>query len=131
LLLSSIVYGLPTAFANQFYCSPAEIASVSSNLTDFAPQTVQPTQIHGRSGYLLIPGKWSGSLVDRLGLTVWIDRLGLTVWPVASWCRDEPVPAVSPYFVGLDVLWQPLSAMALLGLGMLTLSVLRFRKSTD
>jgi len=33
--------------------------------------------------------------------------------------------------VGIDVLWQPLSAMALLGLGMLTLSVLRFRKSMD
>ena len=33
--------------------------------------------------------------------------------------------------VGVDVLWQPLGAMALLGLGMLTLSVLRFRKSMD
>jgi ABC-2 type transport system permease protein len=33
--------------------------------------------------------------------------------------------------VGIDVLWQPLSAMALLGVGMLTLSVLRFRKSLD
>ena len=33
--------------------------------------------------------------------------------------------------VGIDVLWQPLSAMALLGLGMLTASVLRFRKSMD
>jgi hypothetical protein len=33
--------------------------------------------------------------------------------------------------VGLDVLWQPLSAMALLGLGMLMASVLRFRKSMD
>ena len=33
--------------------------------------------------------------------------------------------------VGIDVLWQPLSAMALLGLGMLTASVLRFRKSID
>ncbi len=32
---------------------------------------------------------------------------------------------------GVDVLWQPLSAMALLGLGMLTASVLRFRKSMD
>jgi ABC-2 type transport system permease protein len=33
--------------------------------------------------------------------------------------------------VGFNVLWQPLSAMALLGLGMLALSVLRFRKSMD
>lgn len=33
--------------------------------------------------------------------------------------------------VGLAVLWQPLSAMALLGLGMLAVSVLRFRKSMD
>ena len=33
--------------------------------------------------------------------------------------------------VGIDVLWQPLSAMALLGLGMLMASVLRFRKSMD
>jgi ABC-2 type transport system permease protein len=33
--------------------------------------------------------------------------------------------------VGVDVLWQPLSAMALLGLGMLMASVLRFRKSMD
>jgi ABC-2 type transport system permease protein len=33
--------------------------------------------------------------------------------------------------VGFDVLWQPLSAMALLGLAMLTASVLRFRKSMD
>jgi len=33
--------------------------------------------------------------------------------------------------VGVDVLWMPLSAMALLATGMLTLSVLRFRKSLD
>lgn len=33
--------------------------------------------------------------------------------------------------VGVDVLWLPLSAMTLLGGGMLTLSVLRFRKSLD
>jgi len=33
--------------------------------------------------------------------------------------------------IGVDVLWQLLSAMALLGLGTLTLSVLRFRKSMD
>jgi ABC-2 type transport system permease protein len=33
--------------------------------------------------------------------------------------------------VGVDVLWQPLAAMALLGLGMLMASVLRFRKSMD
>jgi ABC-2 type transport system permease protein len=33
--------------------------------------------------------------------------------------------------VGIDVLWQPLGAMALLGLAMLTASVLRFRKSMD
>ncbi len=33
--------------------------------------------------------------------------------------------------VGIDVLWPNLAAMALLGVGMLTLSVLRFRKSLD
>lgn len=33
--------------------------------------------------------------------------------------------------VGMDVLWPPLTAMTLLGVGMLTLSVLRFRKSLD
>jgi ABC-2 type transport system permease protein len=33
--------------------------------------------------------------------------------------------------VGLDVLWPPLTAMTLLGVGMLTISVLRFRKSLD
>jgi ABC-2 type transport system permease protein len=33
--------------------------------------------------------------------------------------------------VGLDVLWPPLAAMTLLGVGMLTLSVVRFRKSLD
>jgi ABC-2 type transport system permease protein len=33
--------------------------------------------------------------------------------------------------VGIDVLWPNLAAMALLGAGMLTLSVLRFRKSLD
>ena len=33
--------------------------------------------------------------------------------------------------VGLDVLWLPLTAMTLLGTGMLVLSVLRFRKSLD
>jgi ABC-2 type transport system permease protein len=33
--------------------------------------------------------------------------------------------------VGLDVLWPPLAAMTLLGVGMLTISVLRFRKSLD
>jgi ABC-2 type transport system permease protein len=33
--------------------------------------------------------------------------------------------------VGIDVLWPDLAAMALLGVGMLTLSVLRFRKSLD
>ena len=33
--------------------------------------------------------------------------------------------------VGIDVLWPHLAAMALLGVGMLTLSVLRFRKSLD
>ncbi len=33
--------------------------------------------------------------------------------------------------VGLDVLWPDMAAMALLGMGMLTLSVLRFRKSLD
>jgi hypothetical protein len=33
--------------------------------------------------------------------------------------------------VGIDVLWPPLAAMTLLGVGMLTISVLRFRKSLD
>ena len=33
--------------------------------------------------------------------------------------------------VGMDVLWPPLAAMTLLGVGMLTISVLRFRKSLD
>ena len=33
--------------------------------------------------------------------------------------------------VGIDVLWAPLTAMGLLGVGMLLLSVLRFRKSLD
>ena len=33
--------------------------------------------------------------------------------------------------VGVDVLWPDMAAMALLGMGMLTLSVLRFRKSLD
>jgi ABC-2 type transport system permease protein len=33
--------------------------------------------------------------------------------------------------VGVDVLWPDLMAMALLGAGMLTLSILRFRKSLD
>jgi ABC-2 type transport system permease protein len=33
--------------------------------------------------------------------------------------------------VGVDVLWPDLAAMALLGAGMLTLSILRFRKSLD
>jgi ABC-2 type transport system permease protein len=33
--------------------------------------------------------------------------------------------------VGIDVLWQPLTAMTLLGVGMLGLSVMRFRKSLD
>jgi ABC-2 type transport system permease protein len=33
--------------------------------------------------------------------------------------------------VGIDVLWPDLAAMAVLGAGMLTLSVLRFRKSLD
>jgi ABC-2 type transport system permease protein len=33
--------------------------------------------------------------------------------------------------VGIDVLWQPLTAMTLLGVGMLTISVMRFRKSLD
>jgi ABC-2 type transport system permease protein len=33
--------------------------------------------------------------------------------------------------VGIDVLWPPLGALALLGAGMLTISVLRFRKSLD
>jgi ABC-2 type transport system permease protein len=33
--------------------------------------------------------------------------------------------------VGVDVLWHSLAAMAALGIGMLTLSILRFRKSLD
>ncbi len=33
--------------------------------------------------------------------------------------------------VGVDVLWPPLTAMGVLGVGLLTLSVLRFRKSLD
>ena len=33
--------------------------------------------------------------------------------------------------VGVDVLWPALTAMGVLGVGMLTLSVLRFRKSLD
>jgi ABC-2 type transport system permease protein len=32
---------------------------------------------------------------------------------------------------GIDVLWPDFAAMAILGTGMLTLSVMRFRKSLD